>query len=155
MTGQPGKHATDPALNRRVVEVVRARADEQWDIIKGRVARRAETVTRRSLPVRAAASGGPTFVSEQVLRAGVLDAVAGVDSATATQIDILTDPATVYRGVRITVWAVYGVDLLAASDQIVTRAKDALTAMLGPVDPPVVEVDMHVHVADVRGPGTD
>ena len=147
MTPEP--HEPRDAPTSAAVAALRDHADQRWVQISDRVLTRSLAVTRQSFPVRAASSGGAVNVSEQVLIAGVREALDGIPDATPTDIQISTDQHSRYTGVQITITARYGQPILPAADLIRERAQHALSDLLGPVTPTVTVSTMHVHVGDI------
>lgn len=147
MTPDPQQLLADTA--QAAVEALRAQADERWVQISDRILTRSQTLTRRSLPVRAASAGGPVNVSEQVLIAGLRQALADLPDAAVVGIHITTDHSSHYTGLQITINVPYGPPILPVADDIRQQAQHALSALLGPVTPPVTVTTIHVHVQDV------
>lgn len=152
MTPDP-QALTDPANQaRRAADALRAHADQRWVEISDRVLARALSVTRRSMPVRAASSGGPVNVSEQVLIASIRSALHDLSGAAPVDIQIRTDEQNRYTGVLIVLNIDYKTSILPVADDVRDRAHQVLTTLLGPVSPPLTVTTMHVHVDDVRNP---
>ncbi len=150
MTPDPQRQPDQDAQSRRVADLVRDQADERWVEISDRVLEKALRVTRRSMPVRAASVGGPVNVSEQVLIAGIRQALEPVAGAVPTDIQVHTDERHNYTGVLICITADYGSPILPAADDIRNRTEYALTSMLGALTPPVTVSTMQVHVDDIQ-----
>ena len=151
MTPDP-QHTQLENTQKAAVEALRARADQRWVEISDRVLSRSLSLTRRSLPVRAASAGGAVNISEQVLIAGVRQALADLSDATAVGIQISTDHDYRYTGLQITIELPYGKPILPIADHIRQQVQQALQLLLGPVTPPVTVNTMHVHVGDVQTP---
>lgn len=152
MTPDPQLPGDPQDLVTRAADVLRTRADERWVEISDRVLTKAFNVTRRSMPVRAASSGGAVNVSEQVLVAGIRSALDDLSGAAAVDIRISTDDQHRYTGVFIALSVDYRTAILPVADRARDRARDVLLTLLGPVNPPVTVTTMHVHVDDVREP---
>lgn len=152
MTPERRRLAHQDAQTRQAVDLIRSQADDRWVEISDRVLDKALLLTRRSLPVRAEGAGGPVNVSEQVLIAGIRQALESVTGALPSDIQIHTDERHHYTGVLICVNADFGSPILPTADDIRERTQHALTGMLGHVTPPVTVSTMHVHVDDVRQP---
>lgn len=140
--------AGQAALN-DAAAALRVHVDPRWLEISDRVLQRALSVTRRSMPVRAAGSGGPVTVSEQVLVAYLRHAVASIRHVIPTAIRIQTDERGSYTGVVVQVTAQFGQRLLPLADEVRARATAVLRDILGPVTPPVTVDTMDVHIEDV------
>lgn len=132
------------------VAALHAHADQRWVEISDRVVARSLRVTRPSLPVRAASTGGAVNVSEQVLIAAVRQSLDDLTDATVVGIQINTDQHSRYAGVQITITARYGSPILPVADLIREQARHALSTLLGPVTPTVSVHTMHIHVGDVK-----
>ncbi|MEP6854806.1 MAG: hypothetical protein ABJA33_05015 [Pedococcus sp.] len=152
MTLDPHLPGDADDLVARAADALRAHADERWVEISDRVLGRALNVTRRSMPVRAASSGGPVNVSEQVLVAGIRSALDGLSGAAPVDIRISTDEQHRYTGVFIALAVDYKSAILPVADHARHCVRDVLLTLLGPVSPPVTVTTMQVHVDDVREP---
>lgn len=150
MTPDPQSQPDQDAQSKRAAQLLRDQADERWVEISDRVLEKALRVTRRSMPVRAASAGGPVNVSEQVLIAGIRQALEPVTGAIPTDIKVHSDERNNYTGVLICLTADYGSPILPVADDIRNRTEHALTRMLGVLTPPVTVSTMHVHIDDVR-----
>lgn len=149
MTPDPQRQPDQDMQSRRAANLMREQADERWVEISDRVLDKALRVTRRSMPVRAAGASGPVNISEQVLIAGIRQALEPVAGAVPTDITVHTDERNNYTGILIRLTANYGAPILPAADDIRNRTEHALTSMLGNLTPPITVSTMHVHVDDV------
>ena len=132
------------------MSALRARTDARWVELSAEVRRRALQTTRRSLPVRAQASGGPVHVSEQVLITYVRSALRGVPGGRLEDVIIAADAAHRYTGITLCISAEYGVPILPVADAMRDLAVRQLQLLLGDVTPPVAVTAMHVHVQDIH-----
>lgn len=135
---------------RAAAQRLRRQADARWVEVSDRVVAAAMTATRRSLPLRAMAPGGPVHVSEQVvvahLRAAIDEAVA--DAATAA-VTLEVRDRDALTGVVIQLVARYGRPLLPIADHVRDVTAARLVDLLGPTATTVTVHEMHVHFSDV------
>lgn len=155
----PPRPTTDPAAGLQdapadvVVEAtrrLRGHADRRWVEIADQVVTAALTATRRSLPLRAMAPGGPVQVSEQVVVAKLrarLDA--SLSDAAVTDISFTVQDRDLATGVVVQLVARYGVPLIPVADEAREVTGEVLAELLGPVSMSVDVQAMHVHFADV------
>lgn len=98
MTPDPRRLPDQDAQSKHAENLVREQADERWVEISDRVLEKALSVTRRSMTVGAASASGLVNISEQVLIAGIRQALEPVAGAIPTDITVHTDEAQLHRG---------------------------------------------------------
>ena len=132
-------------------------SDRQWAEISDRVLDTVLSTTRRSHLMEATAPGGPFHVSEQVVIAGLRDALDGtVPGSAVARIHLDVQGRGVLVAVVIEVIVAYGRSILPLADELRRRAVAALEGIVGQSAPAVDVRAWHVHVSDVveGDPGT-
>jgi hypothetical protein len=147
----PDDEPTRPTLLTAAANGLRRRADERWVEIADRITAAALAATRRSVPVRARTPGGGEIrIAEQVLVAYLRHALdGGLPRAATTAVTVDVEGRDTFAGVVIQLSVRYGTPLLPLADRARAIAAQALTDLLGSVEPHVDVRTMHVHIADV------
>lgn len=130
------------------VQELRDHTDARWVEIADSMLVDVISKARPSHPVRGAVGPAEFHVSEQVIRAYVLDAIDSVPDVDVDDIRVQADKDR-YTGITVVITARHGLPLVPAADAIRSATRTCLVDLLGEQVPPITVSRMHVHVENV------